>query len=197
MLAFLPRPPFYIWGQIEDRSHYNPYGPPFGVLEDAAEFAEKLRQEEDGDGDRIKEIQIRDQNDRVWFRNGSYIPLTKEEIVLDTIEYYRTHPRSVTSNDYKELVCRYRGPNGARCAFSRCCTEDSVFVEDKIAELQVGASLKPIYGIKDVHFWKQLQSLHDDKDNWTLNAQGGQDLTPVGKSRAVQAAGCCLPGLDS
>lgn len=102
--------------------------------------------------------------------------MTEHEIVLEMIEHYRTHPRSTGSFS----ACRYIGPNGTRCAFSRCCTEDSVFREGVPVSYQLDAQLKPQYEGHSIHFWEAVQDLHDDPDHWDQNDLGGTDLTAAG-----------------
>lgn len=108
--------------------------------------------------------------------------MTQEEIVLETIEHYRTHPRSLKlRSDCSVVECVYEGPNGERCAFSRCCTEDSVFHEGRYCAHQPGASLKYKYHGHPWDFWIFIQELHDRSGNWQLNDQGGADLTQQGR----------------
>ena len=101
--------------------------------------------------------------------------LTYSDIIDETVEYYCTHPRSLNYED----ICRYIGPDNERCAFSRCCTEDSKFQEGELAVHQRNAKFLPQYAhITDINFWNNLQKLHDSSDNWkTLR---GEELTEKG-----------------
>lgn len=105
--------------------------------------------------------------------------MTEEEIVLETIKYYRTHPRSLSESTAGG--CRYIGPNGERCAFSRCCTAKSQFVEGDACDRQPEARLQRKYKGHPIDFWLDLQSLHDDALNWHPNPHGGSDLSEFGK----------------
>ena len=102
--------------------------------------------------------------------------MTKIEIIDETVAYYQTHNRSVLS-DYS---CEYNGPNGEKCAFSRCCTADSVFEENESSIMQKAAVLLPQYAHIPYHdsFWMDLQSLHDNADCWD-----GRSLTGKGIER--------------
>lgn len=104
--------------------------------------------------------------------------MTQEEIVLETIEHYRTHPRSV---DREAETCLYISPNGERCAYSRCCTPESRFHEGVGCYEQPDAALKPEYKMHSTRFWMALQRLHDKDMNWTPNDCGGQDLSEEGR----------------
>ena len=114
--------------------------------------------------------------------------LTVEQIVEETIEYYRTHSRSI--NPFSaQTECLYNGPNGERCAFSRCCIENAVskLTENKSAALIIDFHgdeiLLPQYRGHNPLFWADLQSLHDINIYWVPNKYGGNDLTIVGSKR--------------
>lgn len=110
--------------------------------------------------------------------------LTTEEIVLETIAYYRTHKRG-----YNPIVesCRYY-LNGKMCAVGRCLKEPHQFADcsksvcgfDMLFKLE--EQLKPRYQGHNLDFWDNLQGLHDRSNHWIYNNQGGQDLTEIGKN---------------
>jgi hypothetical protein len=100
--------------------------------------------------------------------------LTKIQIIEETVEFYSNNPRSLNSSR-----CLYNGPNGEKCAFSRCCTEDSSFDEGDASNVQDKAKLLPQYSHipYDDQFWMDLQEFHDITNNWR-----DKDLTDIGLS---------------
>lgn len=105
--------------------------------------------------------------------------LTKLEIIDETVEYYKTHNRSIINGD-----CRYNGPNGEKCAFSRCCTNDSEFKEFMSASSQNEAVLLDQYSYipHTDNFWARVQSLHDVSNNWIEDTDNNtRSLSDKGK----------------
>ena len=110
--------------------------------------------------------------------------LTAHEIIDETVEYYQNNPSSIGKNIDGSNSCLYNGPNGEKCAFSRCCTDDSRFIEGHCASglLNIGRSkLLPQYEGHSESFWDDLQSLHDSDDNWD-----GNRLTEYGQNRVLR-----------
>ena len=105
--------------------------------------------------------------------------LTQKEIVLETVEYYRTHKRALDANG----ICKYLTEEGDMCAFGRCAINPSALEEGKHVAVQVDIEqiLKPEYKGHDVDFWLELQRFHDGLRHWTANELGGQDVSEVGK----------------
>ena len=105
--------------------------------------------------------------------------LTQKEIVLETVEYYRTHKRALDVND----VCKYLTEEGDMCAFGRCVINPSALIEGYYVPAQVDIEqiLKTEYQGHDVDFWWELQRFHDVECHWTANELGGQDVSEVGK----------------
>ena len=106
--------------------------------------------------------------------------MTIEDIVNETIEFYQTHPRSVGTYN-GGISCMYLGPNGDRCAFSRCCVDSPqvnqllIKSENDRAEWCLNvADADNIQILKDEYidhvynskFWNSLQSLHDSDSIW-------------------------------
>ena len=105
--------------------------------------------------------------------------LTKLQIIEETVEYYSTHSRSVEGGT---VLCRYNDEHGNKCAFSRCCTDDSVFSEGESSCDQKDAILLPQYAhipYTDL-FWKSLQGVHDKDWYWD-----GNNLTEEGKENVT------------
>lgn len=133
--------------------------------------------------------------------------MTKTQIIHDTVEYYRIHPRGL-QDDGDGRNCVYRNPvTHAMCAVGRCIDFNKVSVSTldamnneywtvtKLAEhvrkilgrkagldeilypQYIGHSTLPLVGSG---FWGDLQSFHDAPSNWTPNEHGGNDLTPKG-----------------
>lgn len=105
--------------------------------------------------------------------------MTKIEIIEETVVYYKANPRSIT----KSNSCVYfNEENGAMCAFSRCCTEESVKQLHDFCEGN-GVSgidhfnnfLKEEYKGHERNFWVDIQILHDSGSYWD-----GNELTSLG-----------------
>lgn len=112
---------------------------------------------------------------------------TTKEIVEETVNYYaadisrRSKVTDTSSEDFG--FCRYLGPEGRRCAFSRCCKED----EETLGKLESkeGRSaakilskfgegvLKEEYQGHSDYFWNSLQSLHDGDIYWDFGGLTG------------------------
>ena len=116
---------------------------------------------------------------------------TKPEILRETVEHYKTHPRSLApALDRNSLcACLYAGPNGALCAFSRVVMREHrhFLVEAKSAQDQffLGAiadeHLLPAYRGHDPEFWTDVQTIHDDESYWQ-----GQEFTRCGEERLAE-----------
>ena len=102
--------------------------------------------------------------------------LTAHEIIDETVEYYQNNPRSKDDNR-----CLYNGPNGEKCAFSRCCTPDSKFKEGRGSGLQVEVILLPQYEGQSKLFWNEIQNLHDTDNYWD-----GNTLTKLGEYEVLR-----------
>lgn len=115
--------------------------------------------------------------------------LTKEQIINETVEYYRTHSRSIVLNSHNNVVCKYNGDNGAKCAFSRCCRDGNYWLEGKGVRYHLDRPkdyiniLKPEYLGHPTVFWESIQMLHNTNENWKSNNEGGNDLTAEGESK--------------
>lgn len=108
--------------------------------------------------------------------------MNKEEIVLETIEYYSKNPRSV---DADSGSCMYLSSTGAMCAVGRCMTEDGLkkvndcekkngpaglnFILGLINVVNIDELLKPEYHGHDIYFWRTLQTFHDQSSIWDGN----------------------------
>jgi len=113
-------------------------------------------------------------------------PLTANQIIDETVEYYRHNPRSILFGS-----CAYKANNGARCALGRCFTNEGLqLVLDRGLNVGHGAEtldgalgldnqLQPKYKGQTNLFWRNLQSLHDDSDYWKLD-EIGNELTKEG-----------------
>ena len=95
------------------------------------------------------------------------------EIIDETVEFYSNNPRSVVAGR-----CKYRGANGAMCAFARMITNP----QDLEEGLSCGnkgnwkvAKFKPEYEGHNPEFYVRLQQFHDSDINWSsggLSADG-------------------------
>ena len=104
--------------------------------------------------------------------------LTAHEIIDETIAFYQNNPRSKSEDGN---CCLYNGPNGEKCAFSRCCTPDSEFKEGRGSILQLNAILLPQYEGQSKRFWDEIQNLHDTDNYWD-----GNTLTKLGEYEVLR-----------
>lgn len=102
------------------------------------------------------------------------------DVLNETVEFYSkdTNRRSISVDN----KCLYNGPEGRKCAFSRCCLNAN-FHEGVNAGFNLESLgfdiLKPEYShLLNSTFWNDLQSLHDLCKYWDKDG-----LTELGKSR--------------
>ena len=116
--------------------------------------------------------------------------LTKLEIIDETIDYYKTHKRSITGNG----TCLYVGIDNNRCAVSRCVIEEKLNIfanhegESIICvihnEDNIDSLLKEEYHGHDITFWENMQELHDCDSYWDINSEiPFNELTHQGRAR--------------
>lgn len=93
--------------------------------------------------------------------------MTMIEILDETANFYNTGNRSIDSS----LFCQYNGANGRKCAFARCVEDDklSLLVENENAKFFYLSYLKPEYQGHGITFWRDIQMLHDNDNNWNDN----------------------------
>lgn len=127
--------------------------------------------------------------------------MTTHEIIDETVAWYRDHPRSKVRKKSGGMGCAYIGPDGERCAFSRCCELDdalilkfanldnsddggalSSYFSEKEFTKEVGYDFQKIiqekYRGHSIGFWVAIQQLHDDDAHW--KDPNGGDLTEQG-----------------
>lgn len=100
---------------------------------------------------------------------------TKHEIIDEIAGHYSLKNRSVDGIN----SCVYNGPNGELCAFAYMCLNPASLTEGQDAEDMIMIRgqdiLKEEYRGHPQHFYLDIQSLHDAKENWTdvgLSAMG-------------------------
>lgn len=105
--------------------------------------------------------------------------MTKKEIILETVEYYKTHNRGLTILNGGAL-CAYFGNRGDMCAVGRCLINpkkiqtldfnmgDNVTADiNKVSEfINIEDELKPEYRGHSLKFWSELQHFHDYSFYW-------------------------------
>ena len=114
---------------------------------------------------------------------------TTNDIIDETVEYYRTHPRAVDPGG----VCVYLNESGDMCAVGRCMENPSTDMIGSVANLEtndgiidttdetvVNRLFREEYQGHDLVFWSELQNLHDRNMFWESNSAGGADLTQSG-----------------
>lgn len=111
--------------------------------------------------------------------------ITNEELLDETIEYYKTHPRAMNENG----TCQYLTNEGNMCAIGRCLTkkgfQDVNIIDNKGYVVNGSLNLKTLRPLlkskyKKITFWEDLQYLHDRDLLWSPNETGGNDLSSVG-----------------
>lgn len=112
--------------------------------------------------------------------------MTKEEIIRDTFLFYDSDPSRRAVDE--EGSCTYRTEDGRNCAFGRYMKEE--YLKNECCEIY-GMGISSDYtdntlvGMLEVdnhdelliekvqghplHFWKELQSLHDREYYWSEN----------------------------
>ncbi len=108
--------------------------------------------------------------------------MTKKEIIYETVEWYKTHPRSVRHDEYGHYVgCYYFYPgreNTTMCAVGRCIDPlQAELIKLKDINDSPASALSHIVGGLDKvlkeqyrghseNFWDALQELHDMDSYW-------------------------------
>ena len=83
--------------------------------------------------------------------------MTNKELILETIEYYRTNPRGIDTNNDRKRACYYKSPTGNMCAIGRKIDWNKVNIS--IERLNAFGSIDGM-GEED---WESLHSfLQDD-----------------------------------
>jgi hypothetical protein len=104
---------------------------------------------------------------------------TKLEIIDETVEYYKTHNRGIQKNSDCLDSCVYINEDGDKCAVGRCLVSPTADwigdVFDVFSDSEtLNKRLLPEYQGHDIHFWKDIQCLHDVHSNWE------NGITPYG-----------------
>ena len=94
--------------------------------------------------------------------------LSKQQIIEETVEYYKNNPFGFDSTKYDGIGgCVYYGPEGQMCAVGRCLINPKHFATntDSAYSLINDLSddiLEEKYRGHSSAFWQSLQSFHDD-----------------------------------
>lgn len=112
--------------------------------------------------------------------------LTKHQIIDETVQYYKTHPRAVVGRH-----CTYQTKDGDFCAHSRCLTTSGREIVIKAKKHNSPASdvinlfgdtiHKQQYRGHEKEFWGYIQYLHDTSNNWFENETNGNNLSSFGE----------------
>ena len=113
--------------------------------------------------------------------------MTTEEIIDETIEFYKNNPRSIIEKQAISDVCLYIS-EGTKCAVGRCLTKDtlkkveknltalnSVSIQTLLNKINIDTHdeiLKEEYRGHSYYFWIELQNFHDRKINWEKSSTG-------------------------
>ena len=131
--------------------------------------------------------------------------LTKEEILNETVDYYKNNPRSITGagaggSDMSMISsCMYNSTidgQETHCAVGRCFNDEvkntnlgdlanEMTVDElleKLGLLTVDDLLEDKYKGHKITFWRSLQGFHDSSYNWKPGKIGTHcELTEAGK----------------
>lgn len=94
--------------------------------------------------------------------------LSKQQIIEETVEYYKNNPFGYDSDAGQ---CVYYGSDGQMCAVGRCLIDAEQFGEELLnADMlnpdgSLDELLKEQYKGHDIDFWQRLQFFHDDCAN--------------------------------
>lgn len=113
--------------------------------------------------------------------------MTKKEIILETVEYYKTHRRGITSHG----TCVYGNEKNSKCAIGKVMNLESYNelknyegdVEDLLFNNDISdidEILKDEYKNHELDFWMDLQHLHDGNSFWKKESKGSS-LTAMGQ----------------
>ena len=113
--------------------------------------------------------------------------MTTEEIIDETIEFYKNNPRSIIGKQANYDACMYIS-EGTKCAVGRCLTKDTLKKVEKNLTALNRASIRGLLNKININthdeifkeeyrghpyfFWVELQSLHDKSDNWEKSSTG-------------------------
>ena len=89
--------------------------------------------------------------------------LTYQDVLDETIEYYKTNPRGFNAEDNE---CVYLGPNNEMCAVGRCLINPGAFKNDYSAKSLIEDNSMNVFKeeyrhLDDLEFWHELQIFHD------------------------------------
>lgn len=105
---------------------------------------------------------------------------TKIQILQETYDYYTADPNNRRSID--EVSCLYKGPDGKKCAFTRCCNEEDVenglLLESTAVNLATLDYLKEEYIGHNINFWRDIQRFHDKGLFWN---QQSNTISSIGQ----------------
>lgn len=94
--------------------------------------------------------------------------LSKQQIIEETVEYYKNNPFGYDPNKYKGFGgCIYYGPEGQMCAVGRCLIDASSISNQGVSAYELFNTfgeniLQEKYRGHDLAFWQYLQNFHDD-----------------------------------
>lgn len=122
--------------------------------------------------------------------------MTKEEILLETIQYYsKPNTRAVILGLHDiQSECSYELSDGRRCAVGRCMTDAAIDklrtnndLRQPIDRLAVDNAdldtmLQEKYHGHSIDFWTRLQGIHDNRLSWNekgLSIEGKNKVNKI------------------
>jgi len=109
--------------------------------------------------------------------------MTKQEIIEETVEYYKNNPFGYNSAGSK---CVYYGSNEQMCAVGRCMINPKLYGDKDLSaftllEENSDNILKEEYRGHSSDFWNHLQAFHDDCARKYFNLENYQNFWSLKK----------------
>ena len=113
-------------------------------------------------------------------------------LLANTVRFYEEDPegrRAVVDTERGGEVCQYQTKHGRCCAVGRWmidpATVQGTYGQKRFSSIPVQPDtlLRPEARGFPLHFWKSLQSLHDNERNWVATGEAGEGLSYVGEEK--------------
>ena len=113
--------------------------------------------------------------------------MTKLEIIEETANFYNLKNRASSVNSIGRQSCVYEDAVGNKCAVGRCLIDTSYLVNitgisvsglvTRFSAKSLDELLKEEYRGHERLFWSELQSFHDNAENFTNEGLSNQGVT--------------------
>lgn len=126
-------------------------------------------------------------------------PLTREQIINETVKFYSADIKRRSSNLDGDSGCKYNSSNGTHCAVGRCLLpiykNQGIELKGNTNGIAFFLSIQGLNSIDEavvkkyrghsLDFWRDLQDLHDTGKNWQLSGltQDGKKFVEILKEK--------------